>query len=117
METDEVCAICLGTIDESECFQSACARPHFYHMTCIHDYAKHGLASAVAVHNGAVVVKHAALARCPMCRTDMTWAHRCAKATTFFLVGGKQVLLELGTVRDAALELSAHSYKRAPALA
>jgi len=119
METDETCSVCLEVVESNAAFRSHCAKPHAFHYHCIHSYAKHCLASAVQVSNGAVRVKHSALARCPVCRAEMTWAHRSSQDTSFFLVGGSQALLELGTVRVGkdALQLTTRSYKRARSLA
>ena len=66
------------------------------------------------VRSGAIRVKFKALARCPVCRAEMTFAHRQQDGTRFFLIGGSQTLLELGTVssRDKAVQLTTKSYKR-----
>ena len=116
MEADEVdntCSICLDPIGAGM-FNSCCPTvPHRFHVDCIHDYAKACLANAVSVIDGVVRVKHCALARCPICRSEMTFAHRQQHVTKFFLIGGSQTLLELGSVRstDQNVHITTRSYK------
>ena len=112
-EVNPTCPICLDEIDQN-LFKSYCAKPHHFHIQCIHKHAKTCLASAVSVRDGTVRVKQSALARCPVCRADMTFVHRQSCVNTFYLIGGSQTLLELGTVRpcDKGVQISSHVYKR-----
>jgi len=114
METEvNPCPICLDEI-KKDLFKSYCAKPHHFHIQCIQKHAKTCLADAVSVRDGTVHVKQSALARCPVCRADMVFVHRQSYVNSFYLIGGSQTLMELGTVRpcDKAVQISSRSYKR-----
>ena len=112
------CSICLDPIAEpADLFVPHCSDKHPFHISCIHAYAKRRLADAVSVDDGEVTVKTALLPRCPDCRAPMTWSHRTADHTRFFLItGGLNNLMELGTVRRVErphrLELTSHTYTK-----
>ena len=117
-----VCPICLDPIAErATMFESHCStKSHCFHVDCIHNYAKFRLAAAVEVTGGVVSINSARLAKCPVCRAEMTWCHRSSDLTCFFLVGGRQNLMELGTVREHAkrprLRICQQSYAKRAAL-